>query len=165
MKAQFAELEARQRELRAGLLGAAPSTFGMSSGGSSHSDGRGGSSGRRSVTFSDTSGETLRPMRLPLTPEELGAAESVVSSTEGCVTAAGVAAAIAREAHNADEAAAKEAADVAALRTQVAQLTYQLEHERQHTKRLAHAQVICPHCEEFVPCDHADGPCPNTVGR
>ena len=118
MREQYDNLAARQRELRRGL----GEDEGEWSGGLGHSTAghvTGGS--RRSVRFSDAV-EPL-PLRLPMTPEEVGELE---------------------ESRNA-------AAEADALRHQVSELAAQLERERAHTKRMLRAQVVCPHCEECVP--------------
>ena len=50
-----------------------------------------------------------------------------------------------------DGARAPAAVDVSALHEQIAALTSQLAQERAHARRMCCAQVVCPHCEEFVP--------------
>ena len=137
MREQFEQLEMRQRELRAGVADASAmrKSGGLRSNDSVRSSGSHGS--RRSVRFSDAKGhspdlrEVAKILRLPMTPEELHDAEV--------------------EAARAKEAATTEASMAEALQRQVAELKQQLERERAHSRRMMHAQVMCPHCEEFLP--------------
>ena len=152
MRANFDELAARQAELRDGVLESELTIAPLSCHAGSRSHGL--LSSRRSVRFcvDDAEGGGLQPLRLPLTPEELGAVEN--GHTADATSAPDATQTV--EAERASEERSSGGEDTTALHRQLAELQQLLEHERTRTRRMVNAQVICPHCEECVP---AGGSC------